>query len=83
MFNDLPKVKNRWTQVLGGGQSWNDTAARIALRKKLGKEPSIKDIAKFTSKLTPDDYAELAKDLKDDVDKSFCEGEEVCLVSLS
>jgi len=83
VFNNSSKVRNRWTKVLGGGQSGNDTAARVALRKKLGKEPSIEDFSKFTGKLTPNDYAMLAKDLKDDIDRAFCEGEEVYLVCFS
>jgi hypothetical protein len=61
----------------------NDTVARVALRKKLGKEPSIADLTKFTKKLAPDSYATLAKDHKEDIDRAFCEGEEVCLVCLS
>ena len=82
-LNNSSKVKKRWTQVLGGGRLWNDTVARVALRKKLGKEPSIEDFKKFIDKLTPDSYTTLAKDLKEDIDRAFCEGEEVCLVFFS
>lgn len=81
--NRSPKVKKRWTQILGGGQSSNDTVARVSLRKKLGKEPSIEDLKKFADKLTPGIYAALAKDLEDDVDRAFCKGEEVCLARFS
>jgi len=77
------KVKNRWTQVLGGGRSWNDTVARVALRKRDSKEPSIEDFKKFTDRLTPDDYATMARELKGDVDRAFCEGEEVFLAYFS
>ena len=78
--NGTSKVKNKWTDVLGGGRLWHDTIARIALRKKLGKEPSIDDLAKFAP---PENYTALARDLKDDVNNAFCEGEEVCLVRFS
>lgn len=81
-FDGLFEVKGRWTQILGGGRLWNEVVARVALRKKLGKEPSIEDLTKFTSKL-PDNYTTLAKDLKDDIDKAFCEGEEVRPVCFS
>ena len=80
IFDDSSKVKNRWTQILGGGKSGNDLVARVALRKKLGKEPSTGDFAKYIEWLTPEVYATLAKELKDDVDKAFRDGEEVCLV---
>ena len=82
-LNNSSKVKKRWTQVLGGGKLWNDTVARVALRKKLGKEPSIEDFKKFIDKLTPGNYTMLAEDLKEDIDRAFCEGEEVCLVFFS
>ena len=82
-FNGLLKVKNGWTRVLGGGRLWNDVAARVALRKRLGKEPLIEDLAKFASKSTPDDYATLARDLKGDIDRAFCKGEEVRPVHFS
>lgn len=77
-FNGLFKVRGRWSQILGGGRQWHDTVARVALRKKLGKEPSIEDLAKFTNRFGPDHYAALAKDLKHDVDEALCKGEEVC-----
>lgn len=81
--DDMSKVRTKWTQVLGGGRLWNDTLARIALRKKLGKEPSIEDFTKFTKKLTPENYTTLTKELKEDVDRAFYEGEEVCHVCFS
>ena len=71
------QVKKRWTQVLGGGQSANDAVVRVALRKKLGREPSVEDLKKFTERFTPDDYVALAKELNDDIDRAFCRGEEV------
>lgn len=79
MFNDISKVRSKWTQVLGGGRLWQDTIARVALRKKLNREPSIEELAKFTT----ESYTALSKDLKDDVDRAFCEGEEVRLVCVS
>jgi len=77
-FDDMSKVRDKWTQVLGGGQLWHDTITRVALRKKLGREPTIDDLSKFTG-----NYTALAKDLKDDVDRAFCKGEEVRLTCFS
>jgi hypothetical protein len=71
------KVKNKWTHVLGGGQSFHDAVVRVALRKNLGKEPSIQEFSKYADKLTPDDYTSLARELKGDVDRAFCGGDEV------
>lgn len=79
----MSKVKKKWTQVLGGGQSWNDVIARVALRKKLNKEPTIEDLAKFTERFAPDSYATLAKELRDEVDRAFCKGEEVYFMCFS
>jgi len=75
----MSKVRRKWTQVLGGGRLWQETVARVALRKKQGKEPSVGDLAKFTT----ESYTTLSKDLKDDIDRAFCEGEEVRLVCAS
>lgn len=77
MFNGSSKVKKRWAQVIGGGRSGNDVIARVALRKRLGKEPTIEDLTEFTSKLSPDDYITLTKDHTDEVDAAFRKGEEV------
>jgi hypothetical protein len=68
----------RWAQVLGGGQLPNDVVVRVALRKKLGKEPSSDEFMKFAERHHPDDYRTLAKTLNDDIDSAFCKGEEVC-----
>jgi len=56
---------------------WHDTVARVALRKKLGKEPLIEDLATFAT----ESYPALSRNLKDDVDIAFTKGEEVRLVS--
>lgn len=76
MFNGIPKVRNNWTQVFGGGELWYKPIARITLRKNLGKEPSAEDLAKLSIKR----YKRLSKSLEGDIDKAFCEGEEVHLI---
>lgn len=76
-FDTSLKVKNKWTRILGGGQSWHDAIVRISLRKNLGKEPSIQEFTKYADTLAPDDYTSLARDLKVDIDRAFREGEEV------
>lgn len=61
--------------MLGGGQSSNDAIVRVALRKRLGKEPSVEDLKKFADGFSPD--LGLAKELNDDADRALCRGEEV------
>jgi len=74
------EVKERWTNIVGGGQSWHDAIVRIALRKKLGCEPSIEEFRKYTQKLTADNYSTLAKELMGDVNQAFCKGQEAITV---
>lgn len=80
MFNDFSKVKEGWSQVFGGGQLCFDAAVRVAIRKDQRKEPSSRDLRRFVDGFTPYDYVKLVKTLGADFDKSFCAGEEVCLM---
>jgi len=77
--NGVSKVKSKWTQVLGDGGLWQDILARVAMRKMLGREPSAEDLMKVVVKA----YAGLCEDLKGDVDRALCGGEEVRLVCFS
>jgi lysine/ornithine N-monooxygenase len=71
------KVKKRWIHVVGGGQSGHEAVANIALRKKLGRDPTIQEFKKYTANMQTDAYAALAKELEVDIDQSFSKGEEV------
>lgn len=73
----LRKVRKKWAHILGGEVAchWHDAVVRGALRKELGREPSAQESAKYAEKLR--DYAALAKELGDDIDRAFCSGQEV------
>lgn len=75
--NNPSQVRQRWSSILGGGQSAYDGVIRVALRKRLRKEPSNEDFAKFVENLNAAEYKTLAKELTDDVDAAFCKGDEV------
>ena len=77
------KVKARWSQVVGDGQSWKATIARISLRECLRKEPSANEVNDFIAKRSASEHEKLARDLEDDVDSAFSDGKEVCLLYLS
>lgn len=79
------KIRKRWTNILGGEGSWHWHAAvaRVALRNKLGREPSTQEITRYSEKLNPANYTTLAQQLEDDIDQAFCRGEEVYLAYLS
>lgn len=55
---------------------WYEAAARTALRKTLGREPSSNDLRALPKGI----YSALSKELGDDINKAFCEGEEVRFV---
>lgn len=79
MFDNLSKVRQRWTEVLGDGQLWTDAAVRIALRKELKKEPSDDDFSNFIEGFNYAAFTDVAKGLEeDDFDKALCNGREVC-----
>ena len=63
--------------ILGGGKSWQEVVASVALRKRLGREPTIPEFKKYTEKLHTDAYTALAKGLEADIHRSFYEEEEV------
>ena len=73
------KVRKRWANIVGGGQSWYDAVARVALRKRLGREPSVPEFEKFTDKLSNKSYTTLAKELEGEIDQAFCNEEEVVI----
>ena len=71
------KVRSRWADVLGGGQSGYEAIARVSLRKKLDKEPSIEELMDYTNELNSYRYSSMAKGLKEDIDRAFRMGDEV------
>ena len=63
--------------ILGGGNSWQEVVARVALRQKLKQEPTIPEFHKYTERLEPDVYTALAKRLEVEIYQSFYEEKEV------